>query len=536
MKIQFLEYLKRKNLMLLISSFVIFLVGLSMFCVIKVIITKGASAAISTMTLQTEEVNDKMQSCLRPSSDALNIIKKWSLNSLIEEDTSDTLSLLIIPLLSQYSQINGCVISDSSQRLVAFVRKNDDIWLGYRIFGMKNGDREFYETVEFDNSGRKLKSSVETLPDYYKRDFAFPDEELTFFEAGIDWEVLKDDPIFKEKHLSFATQWKIGEKVIKASVNFCLDNVIKQFETMPFSEYFQIFMISVKGEGVNIFSGSKLSETIDEKSAQAIVSDLKTRGSSLSAPVRMPELGLLYYIKPFSGDSSMYIGIVLFEQKMRENPANNLSLFTTLSFIVAGLGIAMFFSVLVIHRREEDMVKFASVPSSEKDWKRLIASGEGDSLEFKSSLRWDMEAGVKNTKLEDVILKTVGAFGNAKGGTLIIGVDDSGTPLGLEKDYATMNRGNKDGFELHLRELLNNSYGIDFTAKHVKVEFPIVSGKELCAVSVSPSDSPLYTKVIDPKRGKIEKFYIRNGNSSKEIEQISDIAKYILSHFKKRKK
>jgi hypothetical protein len=40
----------------------------------------------------------------------------------------------------------------------------------------------------------------------------------------------------------------------------------------------------------------------------------------------------------------------------------------------------------------------------------LIAEGEDDGLEFKSSLRWDFKEQIANKKLEEVIVKTVAAF------------------------------------------------------------------------------------------------------------------------------
>ena len=65
----------------------------------------------------------------------------------------------------------------------------------------------------------------------------------------------------------------------------------------------------------------------------------------------------------------------------------------------------------------------------------LIAEGEDDELEFKSSLRWDFKEQIVSTKLEEVIVKTVAAFANCQGGILLIGVSDSGEILGLERDY-----------------------------------------------------------------------------------------------------
>jgi hypothetical protein len=64
----------------------------------------------------------------------------------------------------------------------------------------------------------------------------------------------------------------------------------------------------------------------------------------------------------------------------------------------------------------------------------MIAEGESDELEFKSTLRWDLKEGTVNKKLEDVIIKTVAAFANSDGGSVLIGVDDDGNVLGLDPE------------------------------------------------------------------------------------------------------
>ena len=57
----------------------------------------------------------------------------------------------------------------------------------------------------------------------------------------------------------------------------------------------------------------------------------------------------------------------------------------------------------------------------------LIAEREHDQLEFKASLRWDVKEARINKALEQVVLKSIAAFSNADGGTLLIGVEDDGT-------------------------------------------------------------------------------------------------------------
>ena len=53
----------------------------------------------------------------------------------------------------------------------------------------------------------------------------------------------------------------------------------------------------------------------------------------------------------------------------------------------------------------------------------LVARGESDRVEFKSTARINLHTGAKDERMEQVVAKTVGAFLNAEGGTLLIGVD-----------------------------------------------------------------------------------------------------------------
>ena len=65
----------------------------------------------------------------------------------------------------------------------------------------------------------------------------------------------------------------------------------------------------------------------------------------------------------------------------------------------------------------------------------LINHGENSSVEFKSTLRWDLRLEKRNPEIEFAVLKTIAAFMNTDGGNLFIGIDDKGTVLGLENDF-----------------------------------------------------------------------------------------------------
>ncbi|MCD4726743.1 MAG: DUF262 domain-containing protein [Pirellulales bacterium] len=164
------------------------------------------------------------------------------------------------------------------------------------------------------------------------------------------------------------------------------------------------------------------------------------------------------------------------------------------------------------------------------DLHEMIMAGENHYVEFKTTLRFDMKQNIVNKRLEDVILKTIAAFSNGHGGTLIMGVNDDMELIGLENDYNSLKDGNKDGFELHLRNLVNHAYGVEFASENLKISFPVIEETEICVVDIKPGKIPLYTNVKDKYGIKAEKFYLRSGNSSPELS-LSEVARYVRSRF-----
>jgi hypothetical protein len=160
----------------------------------------------------------------------------------------------------------------------------------------------------------------------------------------------------------------------------------------------------------------------------------------------------------------------------------------------------------------------------------MISQGETHHVEFKTTLRYDLRERKVNKKLEEVILKTIAAFSNGQGGSLIMGVTDDMEVIGLENDYNTLKSSSRDGFEIHFRNLVNSAYGVEFTSSNLIVTFPVVDDVEICLVEIKPSIKPLYTIVTDKNGQKIEKFYVRSGNSSPEMP-LSEITSYIQSRF-----
>jgi len=160
----------------------------------------------------------------------------------------------------------------------------------------------------------------------------------------------------------------------------------------------------------------------------------------------------------------------------------------------------------------------------------MISDGESDELEFKSSLRWDLKEGIVNKKLEEVIMKTIAAFANSQGGTLLIGVADDGQVIGLEPDYHSLGDVDSDKFELHLRNLIIQQFGTAFVSTKINIKFHELAAKEICQIAILPAKEPVIISIKD-KNGQLdERFYVRSGNSSQDVP-LGEMNAYIKERF-----
>jgi hypothetical protein len=216
------------------------------------------------------------------------------------------------------------------------------------------------------------------------------------------------------------------------------------------------------------------------------------------------------------------MGFILPESELFFSQFDRLYIWGAIPFLLLFLIlITLFFSSVVREKKslsEEDLLL------------RMVEKGECATLEFKSSLRWDYRENHLNKKLEEVILKSIAAFANGGGGVLLIGVDDDGTPLGLEPDYKTLKHPDKDCFELHLRNLVSSMYGT-FAIRNMDVAFIRIRSKDICKVSIRSSSSPLFTLMRGKNGDRQEQFFIRDGNMSRRIESLKDITDYCRNRF-----
>ncbi len=158
---------------------------------------------------------------------------------------------------------------------------------------------------------------------------------------------------------------------------------------------------------------------------------------------------------------------------------------------------------------------------------KVLAEGEHEWLEYKSTFRWDIHQSKVNKNLEKMVMKTITAFMNSGGGQLLIGVDDLGNIVGLDPDYKSLPKSNADGFQNHFNHVFHSMIGPGFR-QFVELAIQKVGDKECCLVKVLASDKPAYLSFDEQ-----EEFYIRTGNGTTSLK-LSEMAAYIDSHWKGR--
>lgn len=173
------------------------------------------------------------------------------------------------------------------------------------------------------------------------------------------------------------------------------------------------------------------------------------------------------------------------------------------------------------------LFKFYLEQIRKKEFQNLLNLQENEKIEFKSSLRWNIETQKCDKEIEKVIIKTITGFLNSSGGSLYIGITNEKKIVGLKKDFITFTkRPNCDGFELHLRNLIERSLGKKIE-KNIIVKFKhYINNNYICIVEINKNSEPVF---IEKNGNKI--FYVRLGNSTKELGS-EDIHKYISENWK----
>ena len=156
----------------------------------------------------------------------------------------------------------------------------------------------------------------------------------------------------------------------------------------------------------------------------------------------------------------------------------------------------------------------------------LLKLQESKTLEFKSSLRWNLKEDRKDDKhVTHAVLKTIAAFLNTEGGDLVIGVADDQCVVGIEHDQLE----NDDKFMRHLAQVVRNGLG-DPAGTCIDPKTQIVEGKTACLVSCQRSPEPVFLRWKGLEKSEQGDFFVRSGPGTVRLSR-EDAEKYITTRF-----
>jgi hypothetical protein len=217
-----------------------------------------------------------------------------------------------------------------------------------------------------------------------------------------------------------------------------------------------------------------------------------------------------------------YSGLIVVESELLGGWILKWRIFVLISSV--SFGIVLIAAFFLWRRYHHDIKQAALAPvlnkMSDEKLLEVIAAGENDRLEFKSTLRWNLKSNKPDKAMEIACLKTIAAFLNTEGGTLLIGVEDDGNILGIKTDQFP----NEDKFLLHFNNLVNQHLGSDNT-EYFSFNIRHLHNKDVLIVDCQRADRPVFIKYQNN-----EDFYVRMGPGTRQLTTAESLD-YVGNHF-----
>ncbi len=182
--------------------------------------------------------------------------------------------------------------------------------------------------------------------------------------------------------------------------------------------------------------------------------------------------------------------------------------------LLSRIGVAMGKPVNRSENRDESPFFDSDGSRAIADIERLIRGGESRTVEFKSTGRCNLHTKEKDPAMEWAVARTICAFMNTSGGTLLVGVGDAGKVLGIEADYPFVKPRDRDGWELWLTDLVKKIAG-QVAATDLEVRFVVVNGSTVARIGVRPGIAPVFATPMKGDRKPV--FFARVGNATQEM-------------------
>jgi hypothetical protein len=307
--------------------------------------------------------------------------------------------------------------------------------------------------------------------------------------------------------------------------------VLERLNRLPLLASGELLVLNTEGRLLRYSPAEdKRLETVDLKAAMADGRALSAAGTALlewrlrgseTSPFRFDQGRTSWwavFIPADEGDEPTRVGVVVPEDELLDDLRRNERRMIWILGALVAIGTALVAALAVVNGRRLRAAdtRRSWVTASEQELLELIGRGESDAVEFKSTLRWNLKHDRPGKEVEKAALKTLAAFLNTKGGTLLIGVADDGEVLGISHDQFP----NEDRFLLHFNNLLKEHIGLENMA-FLEFDLRSLGEHQILVVDCAPA-----TEAVFYRSGKEEKFYVRVGPGTRELAP-SQVVEYL---------
>ncbi len=455
---------------------------------------------------------DHIETFFERVSKQLEIIKDLGENGVLEKSNITGLNKKFIPLLKNQQVFGGVILADETG-WEYFLYQDGNFWITRITRRLNEGS-----LMEFT----KWKRPDKPLAKWEKNSDYDPRKRPWFMkDAGrVHWSALYTFFQSGEPGITASISWKAKGKspvttvfaldIPSSRIKDLLDMRRHQAEGLPFL---------LDGSSNKIIAGKAAGFDGDETNVQLLlerlVSKWEEQGKPKNEPVSIEIDSRQWFavLSPVTSDAAnFFIGVVVPEKVVMADFKKALFRFDLKDAAAAIAGGLLL--VFLFWR----FVGFGQGRVQEVDpFNRLmdyIRSGEGDRVEFKSTVRTNLRSGKPGKEIELAWLKALVAFLNSEGGVVLLGVDDTGRIVGVGPD----NFENSDRCLLHVKNLINQHIGAEFSS-FMTITLVEVDEKEVVMIECAPSKKPVFLKM-----GKNEEFFVRTGPSSVKLSPSQTIS------------
>jgi hypothetical protein len=457
---------------------------------------------------------DRLDRLFEPLQGHLAVVERWGERGALDLNDHRSLNDLFIPMLDQFPWVTSMMIA-TDQGIEYMLLEEDTTWVTRETDAGAHPGRvhwrrwsavardsdsllaDWWEDLDYDPRRRPwFRAAFETAPDergiYWTRPYAF----FTTKQIGVT--------------LSRKWRTRAGEGTHVAGVDVPLDEILDFADKLVDERNGYSFLLNSDRDVVA--GGDDVDDARVARDPTAFEAEILTAwrsaGGGVEAPLALFVDGARWWadFRSVSNDTTpLWLAVAVPESSFAGQVRGRQHQFV---FVVAGfLLVGVLLTVLGTQVRRVREGEVGLDLASEHAILDLIAQGEGDKLEFKSTLRWNINADKPGKEVEISWLKTVVAFLNTDGGVLAIGVNDDGEVTGIEADRFA----NDDKFLLHYHNLVKEHVGLEFT-QYIQTDIVPVRGKKMFVLQCEKSAEPAFLR-----KGKEEQFYVRIGPSSRQL-------------------